>query len=67
MKAAVFKKLNSPLVVETIPDPTPGDNEVVVEVCRCGICGSDLHITEDPIFGAQPGMVLGHEIGRAHV
>jgi (R,R)-butanediol dehydrogenase / meso-butanediol dehydrogenase / diacetyl reductase len=61
MKAAVFKKLNSPLVVETIPDPTPGENEVVVEVCRCGICGSDLHITEDPVFGAQPGTVLGHE------
>ena len=61
MRAAVFHKLGSPLVVETIPDPTPGDNEVVVEVCRCGICGSDLHITEDPIFGAQDGMVLGHE------
>jgi (R,R)-butanediol dehydrogenase / meso-butanediol dehydrogenase / diacetyl reductase len=61
MKAAVFKKLNSPLVVETIADPTPGDNEVVVEVCRCGICGSDLHITEDPIFGVPAGVVLGHE------
>jgi (R,R)-butanediol dehydrogenase/meso-butanediol dehydrogenase/diacetyl reductase len=61
MRAAVFKKLGSPLVVESIPDPTPGANEVVVEVCRCGICGSDLHITEDPIFGAKSGMVLGHE------
>lgn len=61
MKAAVFKKIGSPLVVEDIPDPTPGANEVVVEVCRCGICGSDLHITEDPIFGAPAGMVLGHE------
>ena len=61
MKAAVFKKLLAPLEIETVPDPTPGENEVVVEVCRCGICGSDLHITEDPIFGAQPGWVLGHE------
>lgn len=61
MKAAVFRQLNAPLVVETLPDPTPGDNEVVVEVCRCGICGSDLHITEDPIFGVPPGVVLGHE------
>jgi (R,R)-butanediol dehydrogenase/meso-butanediol dehydrogenase/diacetyl reductase len=61
MKAAVFKKLLAPLVVEEVPDPTPGANEVVIEVCRCGICGSDLHITEDPIFGAQPGWVLGHE------
>ena len=61
MKAAVFKKLGSPLVVETIADPTPGENEVVVEVCRCGICGSDLHLTEDPIFGVPAGAVLGHE------
>jgi (R,R)-butanediol dehydrogenase/meso-butanediol dehydrogenase/diacetyl reductase len=61
MKAAVFKKLLAPLEVETLPDPTPGANEVVVEVCRCGICGSDLHITEDPVFGAPAGAVLGHE------
>jgi (R,R)-butanediol dehydrogenase / meso-butanediol dehydrogenase / diacetyl reductase len=61
MKAAVFKKLLAPLVVETVPDPTPAAHEVVVEVCRCGICGSDLHITEDPVFGVPPGVVLGHE------
>ena len=61
MKAAVFRELRKPLVVETLPDPTPADDQVVVEVCRCGICGSDLHITEDPIFGVPPGVVLGHE------
>jgi (R,R)-butanediol dehydrogenase/meso-butanediol dehydrogenase/diacetyl reductase len=33
----------------------------VVEVCRCGICGSDLHLTEDAIFGVPPDVVLGHE------
>lgn len=61
MKAAVFKKLRAPLEVEQLPDPAPGPNEVVVEVCRCGICGSDLHLTEDPIFGVPAGVVLGHE------
>ena len=61
MKAAVFTKLLAPLQVQTLPDPSPGPNEVVVEVCRCGICGSDLHITEDPIFGVPSGTVLGHE------
>jgi (R,R)-butanediol dehydrogenase/meso-butanediol dehydrogenase/diacetyl reductase len=61
MKAAVFKKLRSPLAVETLPDPTPGANEVVIEVCRCGICGTDLHLTEDAIFGVPAGAVLGHE------
>jgi (R,R)-butanediol dehydrogenase/meso-butanediol dehydrogenase/diacetyl reductase len=61
MKAAVFRKLLAPLEIETLPDPSPGPGEVVVEVCRCGICGSDLHITEDPIFGVPAGTVLGHE------
>lgn len=61
MKAAVFKTLGKPLVVEDVTDPVPADDEVVVEVGRCGICGSDLHMTEDPVFGVPPGTVLGHE------
>src|SRR6185369_9884808 len=61
MKAAVFKALRQPLEVETLPDPTPGPGDVIVKVGRCGICGSDLHISEDPIFGVPPGVVLGHE------
>jgi (R,R)-butanediol dehydrogenase/meso-butanediol dehydrogenase/diacetyl reductase len=61
MKAAVFKELKKPLVVETVPDPTPGPNDVILKVGRCGICGSDLHISEDPVFGVPPGVVLGHE------
>ncbi len=61
MKAAVFSKVGQPLVVEDIPDPTPGPNDVIVKVGRCGICGSDLHMTEDPVFGIPEGFVLGHE------
>lgn len=61
MKAARFTGLHQPLVVENVPDPTPGEGEVVVKVGRCGICGSDLHMSEDPAFGAGPGEVFGHE------
>ena len=61
MKAAVFQGVGKPLVIETIPDPTPGANDVIVKVSKCGICGSDLHISEDPIFGVPAGVVLGHE------
>jgi (R,R)-butanediol dehydrogenase/meso-butanediol dehydrogenase/diacetyl reductase len=53
--------LHQPLAVETLPDPTPKAGEVVVKVGRCGICGSDLHMTEDPAYGASAGTVLGHE------
>jgi len=61
MKAAVFKGLKKPLEVETIPDPTPGPKDVVLKVHRCGICGSDLHIAEDPAFHYPVGGILGHE------
>lgn len=61
MRAAVVQGLNKPLRVETLPDPEPGDDEVVIRVGRCGICGSDLHMTQDPMFGIQSGDVLGHE------
>ena len=61
MKAAVFKKLGEPLVIERVPDPKPAAGQVVVEVSRCGICGSDLHMTEDPLFRLPAGAILGHE------
>ena len=42
MKAVVCQ--NAELSVQDIPDPVPGKGQVLVEVERCGICGSDLHL-----------------------
>jgi (R,R)-butanediol dehydrogenase/meso-butanediol dehydrogenase/diacetyl reductase len=61
MRAAVMQGLHKPLAIETLPDPTPGEGELVVKVGRCGICGSDLHMTEDAGYGMKAGDVLGHE------
>ena len=61
MRAAVMQGLHKPLAVETVPDPVPGAGEVVIKVGRCGICGSDLHMTEDPAYGQGAGSILGHE------
>ena len=61
MKAVTFQALHQPLKAETLPDPTPGEGEVVVHVGRCGICGSDLHMTEDAAYGCKHGDVIGHE------
>ena len=61
MKAAVFKTIGQPLAIEEVRDPTPGADEVIVQIERCGICGSDLHMTEDPVFAIRAGAVLGHE------
>jgi (R,R)-butanediol dehydrogenase/meso-butanediol dehydrogenase/diacetyl reductase len=61
MKAVTFQELHKPLAFESLPDPTPGEGQVVVKVGRCGICGSDLHMTEDAAYGCKRGDVLGHE------
>jgi len=42
MKAVVCQ--NTELSVVDLPEPKPGKGQVLVEVLRCGICGSDLHI-----------------------
>ncbi|QRK12812.1 zinc-binding dehydrogenase [Archangium violaceum] len=42
MKAAIFRK--GDLVVDTLPDPVPGQGQVLVKSLACGICGSDLHV-----------------------
>ncbi|WP_417268097.1 zinc-dependent alcohol dehydrogenase [Celeribacter baekdonensis] len=61
MKAAVFKALGQPLCLNEVAKPEAGRGQVLLKVCRCGICGSDLHMTEDATFGLQGGEVIGHE------
>lgn len=62
MRAAVFREMSKPLVVETLPDPDPGPHDIVLKVRNCGICGSDLHMTEPQSLMPLPqGSVMGHE------
>lgn len=61
MKAAVFKGAGTPLVVERVADPEPGPGEAVIRVTRCGVCGTDLHMTSGHGNDFPAGTVLGHE------
>ncbi|MGW2650325.1 alcohol dehydrogenase catalytic domain-containing protein [Streptomyces sp. NPDC001393] len=47
------------LALETFPDPTPADGEVVVEIKASGMCGSDLHTFRGPQL-PKP-VIAGHE------
>ena len=49
--------------------PTPGPNEVLLQVKACGICGSDVHMAQadDAGYMFYPGLtgfpsILGHEV-----
>jgi len=58
MKAA-FVKGPSQVEIRTVDRPTVGDGGIIVRMCACGVCGSDL----EKIYGqySQPSMRLGHE------
>lgn len=59
MFAAVLHKPED-LRLENIPVPEIGDNEVLIKVKCCGICGTDPHIYKGR-FPAPTPLVLGHE------
>lgn len=61
MKAAVFKEFGQPMVVEDVADPTPDENQMVVKVGYCGICGTDLHSTREGPAAVPCDSILGHE------
>lgn len=59
MKAA---RINRPGEVQVLdlPDPHPGEQEVVIRVMASGICGTDVHILRGEYMGDYP-IVPGHE------
>lgn len=43
-----------------MPEPVPGAGEMVLKVGRCGICGSDVHLTNEQGWFPD-NCILGHE------
>ena len=52
-----YKKLS----VVDMPTPEIGDDEVLVRVRACGICGSDIHGYDGSTGRRIPPLVMGHE------
>jgi D-arabinitol dehydrogenase (NADP+) len=46
--------------VKTVPIPEPTDDEILLKVTICGICGTDAHIHEGE-FAKQFPLIPGHE------
>ncbi|MEO5958117.1 MAG: galactitol-1-phosphate 5-dehydrogenase [Opitutaceae bacterium] len=43
------------------PSPTPGDDEVLLRIRACGICGSDIHGWDGSTGRRRPPLIMGHE------
>jgi L-iditol 2-dehydrogenase len=60
MKALVLSEYKH-LLIEQLPDPNCGSDEVVIQVAACGICGSDVHGFDGSSGRRIPPIVMGHE------
>ncbi|MHB9096967.1 MAG: zinc-dependent alcohol dehydrogenase family protein [Syntrophales bacterium] len=68
MKAMVLTKVSSfaqnpaPLVPAELPEPVPGEGEILIAVSACGVCHTEL----DEIEGRTPPpafpIILGHQV-----
>ena len=60
MKALLLSEYKKLSVVE-MPTPEVADDEVLVRVRACGICGSDIHGYDGSTGRRIPPLVMGHE------
>ncbi|RZW26858.1 MAG: galactitol-1-phosphate 5-dehydrogenase [Desulfobulbaceae bacterium] len=60
MKALVLEEYNK-LVFKEMPAPQIAENEVLIEVKACGICGSDVHGMDGSSGRRHPPLIMGHE------
>lgn len=67
MKAAVYHGPRD-IRVEEVNPPEAAENEILIQVKACGICGSDLHTYRLGLFEdalgrpSENGRILGHEM-----
>lgn len=64
MKSLVKAKREEGIWMEDVPEPSIGPNDVMVQICRTAICGTDVHIYnwDDWAQATVPvPMTVGHE------
>lgn len=65
MKAAVQEQADKPLVMQDVPTPKPGRDEVLLKVEACGVCHTDLHLADGffrPLGIDVFPIIPGHEV-----
>ena len=66
MKAAILAQpapiAERPLRIEDVPQPQPAAGQVLLKVRACGVCRTDLHITEGELPQRRTPLIPGHQI-----
>jgi propanol-preferring alcohol dehydrogenase len=62
MRAMVLEATRRPLVERELPEPEPGDGNVLLRVRACGVCRTDLHVVDGELPDPKLPLVLGHQV-----
>ncbi|MCI0466035.1 MAG: zinc-dependent alcohol dehydrogenase family protein [Beijerinckiaceae bacterium] len=62
MLGMVLRRTGTPLVLEEMPEPVPGAGEIRVRVEACGVCRTDLHVTDGELPDPKLPLIPGHEV-----
>lgn len=66
MRAMVLEKTGpaskASLHGSDIPEPAPGPGEILVKVCACGVCRTDLHTVEGDLPLPHLPLTPGHQV-----
>jgi propanol-preferring alcohol dehydrogenase len=62
MRTMTMESPQKPLCEKNSPRPTVGAGQVLIQVCACGVCRTDLQILDGELDHPELPLVLGHEI-----
>jgi len=62
MKAMVVQKFGEPMEYAEAEKPTMGDQDILLRVKACGLCGTDLKIFDGKVPTVKPPAIMGHEV-----
>jgi propanol-preferring alcohol dehydrogenase len=62
MHAMRLRRPGERLIAEVVPDPAPGPGQLLLKVCACAVCRTDLHVVDGELPDPKPDIIPGHEI-----
>lgn len=62
MYAMVLTAPRKPLELRELPQPEPGEEQVLIRVHACGVCRTDLHVFDADLQNPSLPLIPGHEI-----
>ena len=58
----MLERQGQPLKAATVPDPQPGDGQLLLTIDACAVCRTDLHLRDHEIEAGKLPLIIGHQI-----